>query len=198
MANYECENRISNDEIISSLEVIATTRNCSECKIRNCRWGDCNCSQITADAALALIERQKAEIERLRKEVNLVSIQFQDLQERYEEAQTEIAQWKEEANRYQRLWCIAIEDIETAKSEAIQEFAERLKNEIISETAYGCDSNQHTGYYDYQIKIGDIPEYIDNLVKEYEKVGKAVSVINGKVYERMHIDRMKKILANIK
>lgn len=66
MANYECENRISDDEIISSLEVIATTRNCSECKIRNCNWGDCNCSQITANAALDLINRQKAEIERLK------------------------------------------------------------------------------------------------------------------------------------
>ena len=66
MANYECENRISDDEIISSLEVIATTRNCSECKIRNCNWGDCNCSQITANAALDIINRQKAEIERLK------------------------------------------------------------------------------------------------------------------------------------
>ena len=52
------------------------------------------------------------------------------------------------------------------KSEAIKEFAERWKNEIISETAYGCDSNQHTGYYDYQIKIGDISEYIDDLLKK--------------------------------
>lgn len=66
MTNYECENRISDEEIISSLEVIATTRNCSECKIRNCNWGDCNCSQITANAALDLINRQKAEIERLK------------------------------------------------------------------------------------------------------------------------------------
>lgn len=66
MTNYECENRISDDEIISSLEVIATTRNCSECKIRNCNWGDCNCSQITANAALGIINRQKAEIERLK------------------------------------------------------------------------------------------------------------------------------------
>lgn len=66
MTNYECENRISDDEIISSLEVIATTRNCSECKIRNCNWGDCNCSQISANAALDLINRQKAEIDRLK------------------------------------------------------------------------------------------------------------------------------------
>lgn len=112
MANYGCENRISDDEIISSLEVIATTRNCSECKIRNCNWGDCNCSQITANAALDLINRQKTEVERLQKEVNLVSILFQDLQERYEEAQTEIEQWKEEANKFQKLWCIAIDDKE--------------------------------------------------------------------------------------
>ena len=52
------------------------------------------------------------------------------------------------------------------KSEAVKDFAERLKNEIINDTAYACDSTQHSGYYDYQIKIGDIPEYIDNLVKE--------------------------------
>ena len=46
MTNDEGEDKISDDEIISSLEVIATTRNCSECKIRNCNWGDCNCSQM--------------------------------------------------------------------------------------------------------------------------------------------------------
>lgn len=62
--------------------------------------GDCDCSQITANAALDLINRQKTEIE----------------------------QWKEEANKYQNLWCIAIDDIETAKSKAIQEFAEKSKN----------------------------------------------------------------------
>ena len=58
--------------------------------------------------------------------------------------------------------------LEEIKAEAYKEFAERLKNEIINDTAYACDSTQHSGYYDYQIKIGDIPEYIDNLVKEME------------------------------
>lgn len=100
MTNCDYENKVSDDEIISSLEVIAITRNCNECKIRNCRWGDCNCSQITATAALDLINRQKTEIE----------------------------QWKEEANKYQNLWCIAIDDIETVKSKAVQEFAEKSKN----------------------------------------------------------------------
>lgn len=60
------DKKITDEEIKSSLEVIATTRNCNECKIRNCKWGACNCSQITANAALDLINRQKAEIEKLK------------------------------------------------------------------------------------------------------------------------------------
>ena len=41
-----------------------------------------------------LINRLQAENKRLEKEVNLVSIQFQDLQERYEESQMEIERLK--------------------------------------------------------------------------------------------------------
>lgn len=58
--------RYTDEEITSSLEVIATTRNCNECKIRNCKWGTCNCSQITANAALDLIDHQRAEIEKMK------------------------------------------------------------------------------------------------------------------------------------
>lgn len=103
-------------------------------------------------SALDLINRQQAEIERLRKEVNLVSIQFQDAQERYEEVQTEIEQWKEEANKYQKLWCIAIDDIEAAKSEIYKEFAEHLKEKW---------SNNY-----YDSPDVDFDEFIDNLLKE--------------------------------
>ena len=93
--NNDTDKKLTDEEIISSLEVIAATRNCDECKIRNCKWGTCNCSQITANAALDLIKCQKIEIKRLQKEVSLVSIQFQDLQERYEESQAEIERLKE-------------------------------------------------------------------------------------------------------
>ena len=62
----DTDKKLTDEEIISSLEVIAATRNCDECKIRNCKWGTCNCSQITANAALDLINRQKSEIERLK------------------------------------------------------------------------------------------------------------------------------------
>ena len=59
------DKKFTDEEIKSSLEVIATTRNCNECKIRNCKWGTCNCSQITANAALGIINRQQAKIENL-------------------------------------------------------------------------------------------------------------------------------------
>lgn len=121
-------------EIIKALECCGR-ESCNGCPYdKNCHQGN----PMIRDA-LDLINRQQKEVERLRKEVNLVSIQFQDLQERYEEAQTEIAQWKEEANRYQRLWCIAIDDvddIETAQSEAMTEFADRLQFRCIKQD--GC------------------------------------------------------------
>lgn len=61
--------RYTDEEIKSSLEVIATSQNCNECKIRNGRWGTCNCSQIAANAALDLINRQRAETERQGKKI---------------------------------------------------------------------------------------------------------------------------------
>lgn len=102
----------------------------------NCPYAYKTCT-VYKDS-IDLINHQKAEIERLRSMNRAKLATIHDLQI----------------------------ELKTAKSEAIKEFAERLKNEIISDTAYGCDVTQHTGYYDYTIKIGDIPEYIDDLVKE--------------------------------
>lgn len=97
------DNKFTDEEIKSSLEVIATTRNCNECKIRNCKWGTCNCSQITAKAALDLINRQKAEIEKLKGSTIVSNIM--------------------ESQRIKR----------EAKAEAYKEFTERLKNKIKTE-----------------------------------------------------------------
>ena len=93
------DKKITDEEIKSSLEVIATTRNCNECKIRNCKWGTCNCSQITANAAIDLINRQQAEIERLEKIRKADNNLITSLNKCYE----------------------------TAKAEAYKEFAEKLK-----------------------------------------------------------------------
>lgn len=93
------DKKITDEEIKSSLEVIATTRNCNECKIRNCKWGTCNCSQITANAALDLINRQETEIEKLKGSTIVSNIM--------------------ESQRIKR----------EAKAEAYKEFAERLNEE---------------------------------------------------------------------
>ena len=138
MANYECENRISDDEIISSLEVIATTRNCSECKLRNCNWGDCNCSQITANAALDLINRQKAEIDRLKECPKCIY--------EYDGNTTEYCIQGP---------CSNFKTVEQIKSEAIKEFAEHLKE------------RWSNNYYDSPDV--DFDEFVDNLLKAYEK-----------------------------
>lgn len=75
---------MTDNEIIKLLECCKKSQ-CSKCYYSK------ECDGYTqVNYALDLITRQQTEIERLRKEVNLVSIQFQDLQELYEEARTEI------------------------------------------------------------------------------------------------------------
>lgn len=91
----------------------------------HCIYADKPCQELMADA-LKLINRQKSEIE----------------------------EWKSEANKYQNLWCNAEKDAQSTKTEAIKEFAERLKGNCIS---------VDTGDRSYKI-ITTI--WIDNLVKE--------------------------------
>lgn len=98
------DKKYTDKDIISSLEVIATTCNCNECKIRSGKWGNCNCSQTTANAALDLINRQKAEIERLKGSVIVNNIM--------------------ESQKIKR----------EAKFEAVKEFAARLKCGVPQET----------------------------------------------------------------
>ena len=125
-----------NEDIISSLEIIATTRNCNECKIRNCKWGTCNCSQITANAALDLINLQKAEIERLKRENEILSVNADTA-------------FQDGLNEARDLYATEVEN--EIKAEAIREFAERLKDKSLTK-------------WDYHEAV-DVEE-IDNLVKE--------------------------------
>ena len=125
------DKKFTDEEIKSSLEVIATTHNCNECKIRNCKWGTCNCSQITANAAISLINRQKAEIERLEKR----EIEIDDFCRRLCRMRMlngdAIASYGDLQNY-----------IQEAKSEAIKEFTERLKSSIYINTdllVYQCE-----------------------------------------------------------
>ena len=130
------DKKYTDKDIISSLEVIATTCNCNECKIRSGKWGTCNCSETTANAALELINRQESEqeleIERLKKEASVVRDAYIAIQDRYE----------------------------YTKTEAYKECLAKVKNYIKTHcNPYGKPD------FDYDTSI-KILNFIDNLVKE--------------------------------
>lgn len=132
------DKKFTDEEIKSSLEVIATTRNCNECKIRNCKWGTCNCSQITANAALDLIKRQKAELEAIKDERAMV-----------------FKLSEEQLNKVNENLLKSIEYNEREiKAEAIKEFARKLK----------CGVPQKTGV----IRCADIDNLIKEMEGDTE------------------------------
>lgn len=160
------------NEIIKTLECLCGVGDsCAECAYhKKYRFAECR-KQVAKDA-LDLITRQQTENKRLEKEVNLVSIQFQDLQERYEEAQTKIEMLKKteiEIDDFCRRLCrmrmlngnaiASYEDlqnyIQQEKSEAYKEFAERLKEKKQEVFTAVNDSSYAVTVYN-----------IDNLVKE--------------------------------
>ena len=125
--NNDTDKKLTDEEIISSLEVIAATRNCDECKIRNCKWGTCNCSQITANVALDLINRQKAEIERLKECPKCVY-----------EYDGEVTEYciQGPCPNFKLIYVGVDLSIKQIKNEAYKEFAERLKKETLSDRGY--------------------------------------------------------------
>ena len=124
------------------------------------------CKSVSIDYNLIvniidLITRQQVENKRLAKEVNLVSIQFQDLQERYEEAQAEIESLKifrgyaeKRASDYRTMR----DKYLNAKSEAVKEFVARVKEFM---------HNKFKALDEYEFEY--ITERdIDNFAKEME------------------------------
>lgn len=125
------DKKYTDKDIISSLEIIATTCNCNECKIRSGKWGTCNCSETTANAALDLINCQKAEIEKLEKILNGRDQLVNALNKCYNQA----------------------------KSEAIKEFTEKLKEKISD--CYIVTDGEYCGF-----DCGDVHECINNTLIE--------------------------------
>ena len=108
--------------------------------------------------ALDLIKQQRENIERLqsmnRAKLDTIHDLQADTNKLKEQLQAEIEQWEEEANKYQKLWCTSVDDIEIAKSEAYKEFAERLK-----EGAQMADC-----FDSYNMVVGT--RFINDLLKE--------------------------------
>ena len=106
------------------------------------------------DIVLDLINRQKSEIERLQKEVNLVSILFQDVQERAEEYKLKIENLQNVISNQPIEISAKIE--EQIKAEAYKEFAERLKKRQELFNYLGFD----------KIEKCAVEAVIDNLLEE--------------------------------
>lgn len=133
------------------------------------------CKKVNAKDALDLITRQQTENKRLEKEVNLVSIQFQDLQERYEEAQTEIERLKNEnnsmrediaqsVNELKNLGVLYAKDISKAKDEAIKEFWGKLKKH-----SRKMQSSDFSGeFWDRAVLVEDGDKLLKEMVIETE------------------------------
>ena len=109
---------MTDEQIIKALEYCSTDireNTCPKCAF----YKKHRCSTLMLNAVFDLINRQKDKIKEFDEKLVIQQglIDYQKI---------EVEQWKEEANRYQNLWCIAVDDICKAKSEAIKEFAERL------------------------------------------------------------------------
>ena len=123
---------MTDEQIIKALECCFINKNCKGCPQR----GEVDCLRTSSIEAIGLINRQKAEIERLQIEI---TGNYQTMKQ----ALVLVDKLKQD---------IAI-DIVTAKAEAVKEVAERLKERGFADK-----------YYEHEaiVYVADI----DNLVKE--------------------------------
>ena len=135
---------MTDNEIIKAVGCCIGNTKCDECPMFRTQ----NCMNKVFGYALDLINRQKEKIKEFDEKL-VIRRGLIDYQK------AEIEQWKEEANKYQNLWCIAVDDIEKVKSEAINEFAERLKENCYT----------YSDICGYQSTVVDV-NHINNLVKE--------------------------------
>jgi DNA anti-recombination protein RmuC len=130
---------MTDNELIKTLEVISDTANCHECGFYDGNVH--NCAQIVAQNSLDLINRLKAENEDL-------EIKLKHFAEFLAEAEKKNEELKAENEELITIiFTDRSEAIKLLKTEAIKEFAERLK--------------EYSKWYSYVT-----PRDIDNLVKE--------------------------------
>ena len=131
---------MTDNEIIKAMQcVIGNDVKCSECTYQKVLPFP-SCRRKCAKNALDLINRQKAEIEKLKQENDF-----------FRKTITENAQ---------RALEVKVEEIEKAKSEAIKEFAERLKEKCYEDFQETCE----------MLSPYVTDDDIDDLVKEMTEV----------------------------
>lgn len=146
-------------------EQIIKTLECCLCSDELGRHDCCECDLFEEDcivylrnATIDLINRQKAEIERLTSLCTAKDVIIEDQEAKIERISENSEAWVAGTVHLEgELWLLS-KKLKTARAEAIEEFAERLK-----EKAYSHKSRYLGNTYD--IKAVDIRD-IDNLVQE--------------------------------
>ena len=117
---------MTDNDIVKSLEICANDGDCMECKINPHRGNFGYCTSLAIKAALDLINRQKAEVERLEDGCSncpVVQIKSEIICNLHEQIEC----WQRGYNDLRR-------ELKEAKAEAIKDFAERLKESCTYET----------------------------------------------------------------
>lgn len=173
------DHKFTDDEIIKAAECCFLEKRCEGCPLDR-GVGDASCIKDLHSAVLDLFNRQKAEIEKLEKldelaersieastavindlrsEVALLNDANTNLQDLYQAEKSKVLKKQEKL-------IMAYRKLQTAKSEAIKEFAENLtqdfKNHRLEMNLNGLKGTHRTDEMTYETII----EYIDNLVKE--------------------------------
>ena len=82
---------------------------------------------------------------------------------------SEVEHWKEEANKYQTLWCQAEIDLEQAKQEVAREIFEEIKKHInFHEKLYG-NIELHPVVSEFKRGVMMVTAYFDELIAELKK-----------------------------
>ena len=144
---------MTDNEIIKFMQcVVGNDANCSECEYQKVLPFP-SCRMMCAKNALDLINRQKAEIERLEKEIK-------DKERAYNDEFCSRKEWQTKCREL-------LKEKQIIKSEAIKDFAERLKRTITNaiDTYYNLNGG---GYYLAEDTIDDIDILVKEMTEENE------------------------------
>ena len=152
---------MTDNEIIKALECCANGKSCYDVCPFDDKFGIISCTKKLSNATLDLINRQKAEIERLEKEIK-------DKERAYNDELCSRKEWQTKCREL-------LKEKQIIKSEAIKDFAEELEyfvlNEDIEVVEPKCKDYESyingANQFRHQIKNG-----INNLVKEMTEVAK--------------------------
>ena len=149
------------NDIKKALELCATldSGNCKKCPCREiCNEDDGTLTKLTLD----LINRQKAEIERLQMD--------------NKQLQSDVINANQNWEHIKELWECEKEKVETAKQIAVNVLVKRsktTKSEAIKEFADSVKQELRFYYHNQEnVRVRSIINHIDNLVKEMTEVQK--------------------------